>query len=577
MSLRSRARTALHPLVLLFVLGAAATCGRGAEERTAPSAPATVTAPAPAPAPDGLLGEVVVRAPQSLWDELRTALGTAGASLPKSLGSGVAASFALPLAVAAGLDGSRPIVAALGVSEGALGGALAARVKSGEALVRELTLGRDPSHEAVVEGGVTVLRPRRAPLGDLVPSLGVVDDHVVLASSERALAEYGRYLARTLARAAPPDEALVATLAPIALRTGARELVERTVGALRARLLATPVAGFVDLEAATAAVRDLLDGLTGVRITAGLAGDRVRIGAELAGRVFDTGPDAVAADLLAMPGDSLLAAAWGEGLPARTQMAARSAAQLAGGLGSAVGEPERVALREALELVAAGRGDHAAIGLRCTGMGLTALATGDLAAADRARRGLEALLALADRKLLDGWLAPRGLGFAHRRTRVANVPLDVERVRLAPRAPAERPPVAPAASSAGAAPAPPPARAATPVDLLLALGDARFALAAGAEADDGLGALFTPKGTLAEVPTSAPALGALPGPARWLVWVDSAGVAACLAGKPGSRAPAQALLALGRRTGGDGAGWVALDAPVQLLAEVLALGSDNEP
>ncbi|MBI4952387.1 MAG: hypothetical protein HY908_10170, partial [Myxococcales bacterium] len=483
MSLRSRARTALRPLVLGVALGAAAACGGGGEQRTAPSARPTTTAPAPAPAPDGLLGEVVVRAPQALWDELRTALGTGGASLPKSLGNVAAASFALPLAVAAGLDGSRPMVAAFGVSEGALTGALAARVRSGEALVREFTLGRDSSYEAVVEASVTLLRPRRAPLGDLVPALGVVDDHVVLAPSEPALAAYGPYLARTLARAAPPAEPLVATLAPIALRAGARELVERTLGALRARLEATPVAGFVDLEAATAAVRGLLDGLTAVRITAGLAGGRLRVGAELAGSVFDAGPDAVATDLLAMPADSLLAAAWGEPLLARTQMAARSAAQLAGGLGSALGERDRVALQEALELVAAGRGDHAAIGVRCTGMGLTALATGDLAAADRARRGLEALLALADRKLLDGWLAPRGLGFAHRRTRVANVPLDVERVRLAPREPddrPERPPVASAASSAAAAPAPPRARAATPVDLLLALGDARFALAAGA-------------------------------------------------------------------------------------------------
>ncbi|MBI4956969.1 MAG: hypothetical protein HY908_33450, partial [Myxococcales bacterium] len=113
--------------------------------------------------------------------------------------------------------------------------------------------------------------------------------------------------------------------------------------------------------------------------------------------------------------------------------------------------------------------------------------------------------------------------------------------------------------------------------LLLALGDARFALAAGAEADDGLGALFAPQGTLADVSTSAPALGALPGPARWLVWVDAAGVAGCLAGKPGSRAPVQALLALGRRSGGDGGGWVAFDAPVELLAAALALTSDAEP
>jgi len=60
-------------------------------------------------------------------------------------------------------------------------------------------------------------------------------------------------------------------------------------------------------------------------------------------------------------------------------------------------------------------------------MGLTALATGDLAAADRAPRRVSTRSSRSPtRKLLDGWLrAPGARLRAPAHARVANVPLDV--------------------------------------------------------------------------------------------------------------------------------------------------------
>ncbi len=172
------------------------------------------------PAPVGLVGDVVLPAPQKTWQAVRELAGGVAQLLPQSFSLVAGTALGLPPTVADGLSGDVPLVGALLVDEaGTLGFVLGLHVRSGGELVAQLTTGSDARFEPRPDGdtGLTVLE-RRAGSATSQLSLAVYHNRLLLAPSPAFLRQGASYVVRTVAAKAPPAGSLVLSVPREALR-----------------------------------------------------------------------------------------------------------------------------------------------------------------------------------------------------------------------------------------------------------------------------------------------------------------------------------------------------------------------
>jgi hypothetical protein len=202
---------------LLLLLAA---CSR----RAGAPAPAASERPAAVVPPVGLLAELTVAEPRSLWGALKKLAGPRAALLPSSFELVLFSLLDLPPRVAGYVRPDSPVLG-VGVAPPGAPAAfvLGVRLSRGSDLVGELASGQGAAFRAERDGSLTVLA---RPSGGTV--LGVVDDWLLASQDERALRTAGVYVARGLGARSLPD-------APLTLEASRAALAGPVAAALRER------------------------------------------------------------------------------------------------------------------------------------------------------------------------------------------------------------------------------------------------------------------------------------------------------------------------------------------------------
>lgn len=529
-------RAALLASVALAPLGGC-TCG---ETSPAPAPP--TTAPT-VPAPEGLVAELTLRAPTSFLTELRRAMAGPMLLLPKSVGGMVVNLFGLPITATDIIDERLPLLGASLVTgdgdQAVLHTAFAIHVKEGRRMVAHLSTGPDATFEARADGDFTWLSPkpalRQARL-DVV--LAVVDNYLVAGDDETAVRQLGPYMARTLARAEPPEQDILLTLKGETNVERLRARLSRLRAPLEALEVPASLRAFANPRILFERGLALLDVVGAGRVTVDLDPERdLVLEAHLEARdaasriVLASLPTVEPQNMTSLPEGTVGALAWAEPVTGRAEEAAQTAAQVREAVGAMTVEDDE-ALTEALVATAEGRGAKTLVALRCTGVGLTGLVEGDVADGERLADGVEALAALRRRKSFSDKLAGDRMRVTVSEGRVRHVPHDVHLVRLERIAEGET--------------------ELEPVDLRYVIAPERYYAAAGMESLETLQLLYAPdpERQWSQKPRLRGAIERLSARAWLSLLIEPHGLNACLRGKPGGRFATPASLSVGPADGG---------------------------
>lgn len=510
-----------------LILALSPVGGCTCSESTGPPAPA-VPKPA-APAPEGLVFELSVRAPDELLTEIREAMAGPMLLLPKTVGGMAVNLFGLPVTAAELVDEQLPLVGAgLSVGEGAarMHVAFAMHVRDGRRLVAHLTKGPDATFDAKVDGDLVWLTARdNLREARLSAKLAVVDNYLVAGDDERAVSGLGPYLATNLARAQPPEADLVVAVKDPAAIAGLAHGLERSKGLADVLELPGALGAVIDLRDSLEAARALLARIGSAEVVMNLDPEGalvVEASLEAKGPVeraeLATLPEITPSRMLTLPDGTVGAMQWGEPTGDRAADAERSAEKIRAALDLTA--DDAAALREALVAIGEGQGERTLVGLRCTGVGLTGSAEGDVRRAETLKGAIASLTAMTERPGVKERLAAQRLTVDVSAGRARHIPDDVHLVRLTKvrddDAESDEPP--------------------SPIDLRYVIADDRFYAAAGTESLHVLQHLHQPdperQWGLAS-PQMKSAIERL-GSSAWLaVAVDPHGLNACLQGKPG--------------------------------------------
>jgi hypothetical protein len=532
------AQTLRSGLLCALVLAPGCTCDASVD-----APPPPPSAKPAVPVPNGLVADLVVRAPATLLGELRQELAGPMLLMPRTLGGLVINLFGLPLSAAELVDERLPVYGATVVTgqgqEARLGSAVAIHVKDGGRLIARLTKGPDATFDGSQKGDLTMLAPKPAlRQARLEAPLAVVDNYLVAGDSTEALQALGPYLARTAPRGEPSEHDV-----ELRIRDSASsEPVRTRLAALRAPLEALPIPpplrALVSPESLIEAGLGVLELMGEGTVTLDVATEaplklRARVAARnpLAAGVLASLKTIEPAKLADLPDDVVAAATWAQPPGEPSLRAASAAADIVSTTGLAVAD--RAVLEVALAKMAAGQGSGLRFGLRCTGVGLTGLADGEARDAPLLRTGLEELLALRKSKSVKARLEAEGMSLSVDRGRARHIPDDVHRIRIERKAPeGDEPP--------------------PPIDLRYVVTDDRFYAAAGMQSLETLQHLHAPdpEHRWANKLAIAAAVKGLPDVAWASVIIDPQGVNACLQGKPGGSHATPLTLSVGPSKGG---------------------------
>jgi hypothetical protein len=515
-------------VALLALLCACCQGGRCGGDGAGP-ADAGAVAIAPVPAPEGLVMVARVAAPGATLTALRELGGDAAYVVPRTVGGLAVQWFGLPLQAAEHFDEDVPLVLAAASVEGKLAIAAAFHVRQSSRIVAVAAHGQDNPFVAEQDdaSGVLLLKPTGKSLrGAAVDAaLGLLDNHLVVGDSVEALRRLGPYLTRTLAR--EPANGLEVRLE----KGAAAGPLGAALGAAGERLAALELPAFLrallDVDEATAAARALaavVDEGT-LRVTIDAEGIAIDGDLALAGGDFAALETLAPGEILALPDDTLGAIAWSESEARRVAGAGARAAAIGELLGAPWGEGDTRALAALFEDLGRARGARNLLGLRCTGIGLTGMASGDVVDGERLGRALDALFALREHAAIVAKLEAAAISLDARRMKILEVPDELLRLRMKPTA----------------------KEGADEIDLLLRVTPRRYHAAAGLETVPTMQHFHAPEAepALAARAPMAAAVARLPERAWLAAAVDAGAALACRAGKPGEGEAAPLALAIG--------------------------------
>lgn len=526
---------------------------------------AAVAAKPPAPEPAGVVAKLVIAAPGHTIAGLREAAGSSGVFLPRSVGGLIANLFGLPIEAAEHFDDNLPVVGAAMLHDEGVHYAFAFHVRDTARVMAASTKGADAKFTSERDAGPGALddafflvpsgKSLRQPL--VTVTLGIVDDHLIAADSREGVRKLAPYLARTLSREprpAPGDVVLDLE------REGLREPSRALFSALRAgaKRMNVPdhVRALIDVDAILESLGGALAELEGGRVSLTLSDIGLVLSANLAGGAFDAEPAVAPREMLSLPDDVMLAGSWSESTAGRGEAAKRQASlldqALAKMLGDAWTKENGDTLTGALGQLAEGRGPMTRMGLRCTGVGLTGVAAGSVSQHKGMDDAITALVGLRSHEAVAAKLEEAEVSFTAGKTRILEVPDDVWRLRLTPKAA--------------------PGQVAEEIDFLALIRDDGYFAAAGMETVDSLQLLHAPNRERS-LETKRPigdALGRLEekvGKKLWLVMMlDPQAVHACMVGKPGGAFSAPLVVGVG--PGADGRLLVRVEIARPLLSVV---------
>lgn len=518
---RHRLLPGLAALALSLSPMSGCTCADSTEPPPAPT-----LAPA-APAPAGLAFELVVRAPSTLLTEVREAMAGPMLLLPKSVGGMAVNLFGLPITAAELIDEQLPIVGA-GLTDdrgerAVVHTAFAIHVKDGRRFVAHLTQGPDATFDAKSDGDLVWLTAKDNLREARLPAeLAVVTNYLVVGDGERAVSDLGPYLATNLARAEPSKADLVVTVKNTAALAARLEHLKAPAEALA---LPGALGTVLDLPGSLDAARELLEQVGSAEVVVDLdpaAALVVEASLDARGPIeraaLATLPEISPSRMLTLPDGTVGAMQWGEPAGGRADDAGRRAATISDALG--LTEDDQASLRSALTAMGEGRGERSLVGLRCTGVGLTGMAEGDVRDDDALTSAVASLTAMAERPSVKGRLDAERMTIDVSVGRARHIPDDVHLVRFSKTPEADRP----------TDETPP------PIDLRYVIAADRFYAAAGAESLLVLQHLHQPdpeRRWASSSPSLESAIGRL-GSSAWLaVAADPHALNACLHGKPG--------------------------------------------
>ena len=553
-----------------FALLVPLALGVGCNEEPKEPPPAAPVVLSPVPAPAGLVAELFIPAPETLWNKLRIVVGGGSVFLPKGFGALVATVFGLPITAAGEVDTEVPVLGALvdlGPEKEPLA-AVAIHVRDGGRFVDQLTLGDGARFRARADeaSGMKVLG---LATGTSPYALAVLGNYLVVAKTEAALLAVGPYVVRTMPTLAVPKEDLVVDVPESAL-----------AGPLTARAKATwstvveqrKAAGGGDPTAAATALfgLDPDKGLTETLAKMARARLSLVMGTESAELRLSATPKAGATlgaglawgdakPLLTLPRDTQLAAlvrgdATSDGASQRARAAAIVSVLSRGREGAA-----QAAMQQALADVALVPPSELAVGFSLTEMGPAGYVRGpvvDPKAMEKSLAALGKVLATKDAKAL---FEGTGRTVTFGKTVLENRKGDVFRLRFSN------------VATEGKNKAPAPNGGLTSIDVLAAVrGDSLFA-ATGTESREALGRLLGAEGegALGASPEARAAVERLGGDVSLAVVAEPLVLwSAFRSGK--SEAPsAPVSLSVGRDKASPGATvWIRLDAANAALREL---------
>jgi hypothetical protein len=302
--------------------------------------------------------------------------------------------------------------------------------------------------------------------------------------------------------------------------------------------LRPPWSAVLDVDATITSLGDMVAGLESGHVEVKLDDRSLEVDAALTMAGEPPALRSVAtADLLTLPDDTLAALTWSQSAASRSsgaELQARSLSSLLADLpGGSWTDEAQTSLASGLAALARGRGDRTTAAVRCTGVGITGMATGDVAAAEALEQGVKEVSALRTNKAVKEALKGRGLELSGRKTRITELPEDVWRWRLTPTSTPET------ETKLGV------------IDMLTSWNDQRFLVAAGLETVDTLQLLHKPDParSWAQKDTIQSAVTRLPSQVWLAAVVDPQATHACLLGKPGGSFAAPLALGVGPGAG----------------------------
>jgi hypothetical protein len=517
-----------HALWLLLLACSCDGCDGDATAR-----PPSPVAPAPEPAPDGLLADAVVRAPAALLGELRDAMGGPALLVPRTVGSLVSQLLGLPLQAAEHVDEQLPLVATSQTQGDAQRWAAAVHLRNRAAMIATLTTGADAAFDKRDEGAFVWLSAKPAlRTAALAGTIAVYDHHLVLASDAAAVTALGPYLVRTVAARERRGAEIAIDVHDASFGMHAAKALSSWVERRRALPTLPAIEALLDVDAWLPDVSALLADLGAGTIAVDLSRETYALVAELKPRDEDAKTRMAArplmeSDIGALPDDAVAALSWAQRAPRATP---QNGARLAALIGLPPADVTK--LDDALASMARARGERTLLGLRCTGIGFTGVAHGDVAERGALRDGLAALAALGKHPAAVAKLEASSLRLQVSDTRILHVPHDVTRLRLEPLG-KDRTPL-------------------DDIDLLYAITDTRFMAAAGMETVDSVQRMHaqSAEGTWRTKPTVQAALGRMPARSWLTALVDPQGIHACTQGQPSGPLATPVALSIGPKADG---------------------------
>jgi len=536
--------------VLLAAIAAASIAcdGDRPDRKSVPSA--TAAPKPPVEAPTGLLMEMLLVNPERSWTRIHQGVPKVGELTPRSIGGLAVSLLGLPLGSVGDLDEKLPAAAALRKEGDKLQFACAIHVRDPASFSARISHGEDAPFRTRRDADYRWLertKAARSPqLGDT--HLALHEHHLVIGNDEAAVRALAPYLTRTVAAGAQlegaPTKGFAATITTEGLRWAETRL-EQWGELLIPGQIGTPLDVLADPQSLREALRYGFASAQEATVTAELIQGRARVTALLRARdksalsELRAIPTIAPPRLLQLPDDTMVLLGWVEP-KAQRRASASSRAQALTKLLKV--DDDNVA--HLLGDIAAARGDVTVAGARCSGIGVTAYATGDVDDAGKLSEGLKALTALRKTSAATHYLAEHELKLTVKRTRVRNVPLPVTKLRLASKR--DEP-------------------AASPVALVYGIEGKRFWLTAGNEASDSFSSLYAPAAetSLEHIEAWSRALDVHGKQGLWLALLaDAGGVLACLSGRPGGSKTLVTALTVGPAN--DGA-MIHLEAPLAAL------------
>lgn len=203
-----------HP-VLALALACSLVAWSGCADPSGPAPAASSSAPEAPPAPPADLALHVALAPIDVaWPALLAAFGDEARTWPRTAPGALVAELGLPITVAELVSTNVPMsVVVLAAEKGGPEAVVAIHLRGADRAVVLATGGEGAPFRAERDGdGVRLVSSR--PGGEGKPRLAVIGNHLVAATSDEALAQAGRFVARAPAPALAAGVLAAATMGP---------------------------------------------------------------------------------------------------------------------------------------------------------------------------------------------------------------------------------------------------------------------------------------------------------------------------------------------------------------------------